>query len=262
MNEKDYVLVIDGTSYLMNDEYDENYKFHYNLGFVIPKNNLEQFNNAILKLNLSLSNRLNHNLSVTPLFDILINSEDYSTILEYANMLFKIGIENDVKLFRSNDHKMFLETTGEMTPKLQDLINSTNIVSLYHKSCECLSKKLNLEDAEAELILCDEQLKNYAENELAEVAKIKYFNSQEVALTEFTTAIDIFANLTLKSSNRKNYDEENYSDFDKSMLDLWKNKLFKLFYDKFEKVRDAANQIAEFIIQMKNSPNNFDEIDD
>ena len=40
MDFNDYILVVDGNTYLMKDEYEENFNFHYNLGFIIPKNNL------------------------------------------------------------------------------------------------------------------------------------------------------------------------------------------------------------------------------
>ena len=263
MNKNNYVLVIDGNNYLMDDKYDNDYKFNYNLGFVMPKDKLEKFNKQIYSLVQSLYKKFTPKTSLSQIFNTLSKNKNYDFIFEIENELYKIGNENEVKVFRSSDHKTLLEKSNEKTQEMLDYIAVNNVLNVFHASCEYFAKKYKDDEASPEFILCDENIKKYAEQaELSAVAHVDYFKPEEFSLTLFTGLLCELNNITLDSANKKIYNAEDFSDADNELIDAWKNYGFKLYYDKYERVRDAATQITNFIIQDSNYTEGFDGDDD
>lgn len=261
MNENDFVLVISGTDYNMVDEHDDNYNFNYNLGLVFPKKNFNKFAKRTYNLYRSLlsTNEISgfeqkEKLTLTQIFDSILKNNGFDTILEYANLLTKIGLESGVKIFRSNDHKTFLERSNEITEELKGIIYSSNIVNIYRDSSTYLTELAD-EELSANLVLCDEKIKAYAESEFAELPQVEYFNSNEFPLTFFMDSIHALNNIAVSAANKKLYNPESYDEFNKKFLTTWGNYVFKMFYDKYEKVRNTSTQITNLIMELKNENN-------
>lgn len=246
-------LYIDNSFYYLNDPSDINFQFHYVLGLAFNKEEKE----ALIK---DASNVLdsygiywfNPDRSDDAFFDDdpvnsprqdIVFSNLGNRLTSYVIDIFDVLIKHNVTIFKSSDHRSFMEYDG---------LGLESIITLYNDNVHSLINSYityGMDENEnysfLDFIYNDRNVLHILEEKglLSQSFKEK---ESDILLHVLLDFFNNFLNLYLKLLAKKSK-----SNLFKIVNEI-KIKYYPLvIYDKYAKVRNAANEIAEAIINLK-----------
>ncbi len=232
---KNLTLYIDPSDFYMHDSKEKEYSFHYFLAALFPE---EELSSLIKDIEESEDLSLSRLQTIEARGDALL-------LRSYAEVLFALGQRHRVLFVRSRDHRPFYE--GEKTSfKQRNNLDEAEINGLWFNACGAAMKSFGTNPCS---LITKKRPHTHAVWEEDESVSCQYDDKLCKGLHPLMEIVVFFNNLSLRRSNHIIYGESKRLEFDKAVLDAWKQCVWPLYYDKFARVRDASSDIVHAILE-------------